>query len=209
MIAETPRDWLHSPAVLRNRTPILEVLRRFLPETGQVLEIGCGTGEHAVYMARHLPGLNWRPSDIDPYCLETAAARIADARLPNLAAPVELDVTAIPWPVDPVDVVVCINMIHIVPWPVAQALVRGAVNALSEGGVAYLYGPFMVGGRHTAPSNDSFDRMLRRHDPDWGVRDLDALTRVARQGGLRLVDTVDMPSNNLSVFYEKENTLPR
>ena len=204
MTGSTPRAWLHSPAIARNREPILEVLGAGLPEKGAVVEIACGTGEHAVHMARNLPGLNWQPTDVDPYCVQTTAARVAEAGLDNLAAPIALDVLTDPWPVTAADAVVCINLIHIAPWPVTVALVTGAARALGEGGLLYLYGPFMVSGRHSADSNDSFDRMLRRHNPDWGVRDLVDVTRVAEQCGLRLAETVDMPANNLSVWYTKE-----
>ena len=205
MTGSTPRAWLHSPATARNREPILEVLRNRLPERGEVVEIACGTGEHAVHMARHLPGLNWQPTDVDPYCVQTTAARVAEAGLENLAAPIALDVLADPWPVTAADAIVCINLIHIAPWPVTVALITGAARALGDGGLLYLYGPFMVSGRHSAESNHSFDRMLRHHNPDWGVRDLDDVTRLAEQQGLRLAETVDMPANNLSVWYAKEN----
>lgn len=204
MTQRTPRDWLHAPAFLRNRDPILNVLQRHLPKTGEVLEVGCGTGEHAVYMAPRLPGLNWQPSDFDPYCLDTAGARIAAADVANLRAPLALDVMSPVWPVGDLDAVVSINLVHIAPWIVAEALVRGAGAALRGNGVLYLYGPFSIGGRHTAPSNDSFDHLLKRHNPEWGVRDLDDLARAAAAHGLVLAETIDMPANNLSVFLVKQ-----
>jgi len=133
---------------------------------------------------------------------EDAAWRAA-ARLPNIRKPIVLDVLAFPWPVAEVDAIVCANLIHIAPWPVVPALFAGARVALRASGPVYLYGAYSIEGRHTAPSNAAFDRALRAHDPRWGVRDLAEVERVAGDEGFDLVETVEMPANNLSVVFRK------
>jgi SAM-dependent methyltransferase len=193
---------LASPAVARNRDPILAVLRRVLPARGTVLEIASGTGEHAVHFAAGLPHLTWQPTDPDTDALASIAAHRASAQLPNLLAPLVLDACAPSWPVTRADAVVAINMIHIAPWPAAEGLMAGAGRLLARGGVLYLYGPFKEDGRHTAPSNAAFDASLRARDPRWGVRDLDAVAALARERGLPLSERVAMPANNLSLVFE-------
>jgi SAM-dependent methyltransferase len=193
---------LTSPAVARNRDPILAVLRRVLPARGTVLEIASGTGEHAVHFATGLPHLTLQPTDPDTDALASIAAHRASAQLPNLLAPLVLDACAPSWPVTRADAVVAINMIHIAPWSAAEGLMAGAGRLLAPGGVLYLYGPFKENGRHTAPSNAAFDASLRARDPQWGVRDLDAVAALAREHGLALVERVAMPANNLSLVFE-------
>ena len=177
---------LLSPAVARNREPILAVLRRVLPERGTVLEIASGTGEHAAYFATHLPHLTWQPTDVDPDALASIEAHRAEANAPNLLAPVVLDVTAPRWPVDAADAIVSINMIHIAPWAAAEGLMRGAARLLAPGHVLYLYGPFKENGQHTAPSNAAFDAGLRARDPAWGVRDTGEVRDARAKPWLRL-----------------------
>jgi len=193
----------HAPATARNRDPILQVLRRVLPERGLVLEIASGSGEHAVYFARHLPGVVWQPSDADPESRASAQAwRVAEV-ISNVRGPLGLDVTREPWPIRAADAVVCINMVHISPWAATEALLRGAARILSPGGPLYLYGPYHVGGRPTAPSNAAFDESLRLRDPSWGVRNLEDVLRAAESAGLAHVETVSMPANNLSVVFRR------
>ena len=192
---------LHSAATVRNRDPILDVLRRVLPADGLVLEIASGSGEHAAYFGRALPHLVWQPSDPDPRALDSIAAWCAG--VPAVRAPLALDAAGAPWPIEPA-AVVCINMIHIAPWAACDGLLRGAGRSLPRGGVLYLYGPYRIGGRHTAPSNASFDAMLREQDPAWGVRDLEAVETLAASHGLALRETVSMPANNLSVVFERQ-----
>ncbi len=194
---------LHAEVTGKNRAPILDILRRVLPPSGLVLEVAAGTGEHAVHFASLLPALTWRPSDPDPKMRTSIAARAADAGLANLEAPLDLDVRAGTWPLAAADAVVSINMIHIAPWTATVGLMKGAGRILSSGGVLYLYGPYRVGGRHTAPSNAAFDDDLRRRDPEWGVRDLDRVADEAKAAGLTLAETVEMPNNNLSVVFGK------
>jgi len=191
----------HAPATERNREPIREVLARVLPRTGTVLEIAAGSGEHAVYFARAFPHLTWQPTDADPAALESIAAWRDEVALPNLAAPLALDVTQ-PWPVDHADAIVCINMVHIAPWEAALALFANAGRVLAPDALLYLYGPYRFGGA-TAPSNEAFDQSLRARDPRWGVRDVDDLTAAAAGHGLRLVDTVAMPANNHSLVFRR------
>jgi SAM-dependent methyltransferase len=188
---------------MRNREPILEVLRRILPEPGLVLEVGSGTGEHAAYFATAMPGLIWQPSDSDPALRESIAAHAEACDAANLAAPLDLDTTSDEWPVAAADAVVSINMIHIAPWTCSEGLVRGAARILPPHGPLYLYGPFMRDGRHTAPSNATFDRSLRAEDPRWGVRDVAEVAALAAGHGLALDEITHMPSNNLSVVFRK------
>lgn len=192
----------HASATLRNRDPILAVLRRWLPATGAVLEIASGSGEHAAFMAPYFPTLTWQPSDAEPCALESIAAWREDIRAPNLLAPLRLDVRQ-DWPVARADAIFCANMVHIAPWDCAVALVEGAGRVLSPGGVLILYGPFRLAGRHTAASNEAFDLDLRARDPRWGVRDLEAIGKLAQSAGLDHLDSIAMPANNLSVVWRR------
>lgn len=195
---------LTSPAASRNKEPILEVLRRVLPETGLVLEIASGTGEHAAFLATQMPCLSWQPSDPDPGARASIAAWSAHAGNPeNLRAPLDLDAAGEDWPIAAADAIVCINMIHISPWASCRGLMRGAARILPHGGMLYLYGPYRASGRHTAPSNDVFDRSLRAQDPSWGVRDIEDVIAEAEKNGLSFVETVAMPANNLSAIFRK------
>ena len=199
--ASDPR--LYRPHVARNRDPILDVLRRVLPRQGLVLEVASGSGEHAAYFAKSLPAVSWQPSDPDPQSLASIAAHRAAADAPNLLAPVRLDAMSEPWPVEHADALVCINMIHISPWAVSEALMAGARRVLRSGGVVYLYGPYRIDGRHTASSNQDFDTWLRAQDPAWGVRDLADVVDLAARSGFVLTETVPMPANNLSVVFQR------
>ncbi len=194
---------LTSPSVARNRDPILSVLRRFLPKTGMVLEIASGTGEHAVHFAAALPHLTWQPTDLDEQALNSIAAHRAASGLPNLLAPLRLDAAAPNWPVERVDAVVAINMVHISPWPATQGLMAGAGRALPPGGVLYLYGAYKENGVHTAASNEAFDQDLRRRNPEWGVRDLEEVADLASTHRLELVERISMPANNLGLVFRR------
>ena len=196
---------LSSPSAQRNRGPILEVLRRVLPASGCVLEIASGTGEHVVDFARALPNLTWQPSDPDPAALESIRAWIAHEKATNVLAPRALDVTRVRWTssLGRIDAVVCSNMVHIAPWEACLGLFVGCEDLLPPGGPLALYGPFMRGGAHTAPSNAAFDESLRRQDRRWGVRDLDDVVREAESRGFELEEVVEMPANNLTVVFRK------
>ena len=196
-----------APATQRNRDPILAVLRRVLPPRGTVLELASGSGEHAAYFAGQLPHLTWQPSDPGEAARESVAAWAAASGLRNVLPPLALDASAVPWALGPVDAVVCINMVHIAPWAACEGLMRGAAQALPPGAPLVLYGPFRVGGEHTAPSNAAFDADLRGRDPRWGVRDLEAVVAEARANGLAHIETVAMPANNLTVVFRRDGGL--
>lgn len=195
---------LTAPAAVRNAAPILDVLRSALPARGTVLEIASGTGQHAAHFAAALPGIDWQPSDADPRARASIAAWRAHAGLANLREPLDLDVRREPWPVDTVDAIVCINMIHIAPWEAAVALMKGAGGRIAAGGAIVLYGPYRRGGAHTAPSNEAFDADLRARDPSWGVRDLEAVEALAQAEGFVCEAVVPMPANNFSVVFRKQ-----
>ena len=192
------------PHVVRNREPILAVLRRVLPSQGLVLEIASGSGEHAAYFAQAMPALTWQPTDHSPQTLASILAHRTDAGAANLLAPLDLDVTSARWPVEHADAVICNNMIHIAPWTAAEGLMAGAGRVLPADGLLFLYGPYRVEGRHTADSNREFDEWLRAQDPAWGVRDLGEVAALAGRHGLSLVETVPMPANNLSVIFRRD-----
>lgn len=194
-------DKRHAPATLRNRDAIVEVLRDALPKRGRVLEIASGSGEHAVHFARAFPALDWQPSDPDPAALRSIAAWRDDAGLPNLAPPILLDASDQDWPVDEVDAILCINMIHISPWEATLGLLRGAQRLLPEGALLYLYGPYIQQGVETAPSNRAFDDSLRGRNPAWGLRDVADVEVAAVAMGFRLDRVIAMPANNLSLIF--------
>src|SRR5512140_238962 len=190
-----------APAALRNREPIREVLARHLPASGTVLTIAEGTGEHAVHFARNFAALTWQPTDVDPDALASISAWRDEVALPNLAAPIALDVTAPRWPVERADAITCINMVHISPWEATLGLFAGAARVLAPGALLYLYGPYCFDGTFTAPSNEAFDQSLRARDPRWGVRELRDLEAAA--AGFVLREVVAMPANNHSLVFRR------
>ncbi len=198
---------LFSPSAARNRDPIRDVFLKHMPSRGAILEIGSGTGEHAVHLAAALPGVTWLPGDPDPQSRASIAAWILRSGLANLAPPHAIDVAAAGWEsavAAPIDGVVSINMIHIAPFEAALGLIGGVGRLLQPGGKLFLYGPFSRDGKHTAPSNAEFDRSLKARDPRWGVRDLEQdVAPIARQARLVLEEAVEMPANNFSVIFEK------
>lgn len=194
---------LFAPSTARNRAQILEVLARVVPEGARVLEIASGAGEHAVWLAEHLRGVTWVPSDPDPDARASIEAWRAHSGLANVLPALALDVSQSPWPLSRADVVVCINMIHISPWEATEALIAGASAILPRGGVLYTYGPYRRSGAHTAPSNEAFDASLRARNPAWGVRDLEAVESTARAKGFVLDEIVEMPANNLSLVFRR------
>jgi Protein of unknown function (DUF938) len=198
---ETSDPKLYHPHVARNREPILAVLKRFLPARALVLEVASGSGEHAAFFAKALPSVSWLPTDIDAKALASIAAFRAEAGVPNLLAPVRLDVTAPSWPVKRLDAIICNNMTHISPWAASEGLMAGAART---GGMLFLYGPYKIDGRHTARSNQEFDAYLRSQNPEWGIRDLGEMRALAGRHGLTLIETVAMPANNLTVIFRCE-----
>lgn len=194
---------LYAPAVARNRDAIVDVLRRILPARGHVLEIASGTGEHIVHFAEAFPRLTFQPSDIDANSRASIDAWVAKKRFANVRRAVFLDATAAPRPVCSADAILCINMIHIAPWAATRGLFHQAYELLEPGGLLYLYGPYFREGIETAPSNLAFDASLRAQNPDWGLRDLAAVTAVARGNDFSLAEIVEMPANNLSVIFRR------
>ncbi len=204
----TPDPRRHAPATARNREPILDVLRQVLPARGRALEIGSGTGEHAVFFAQALPAWHWMPTEGDASALPSIQAWVDASGLPNLDAPRLLDVQSTDWAVDPVDAIVCCNVIHYSPWATTPALLDGAARLLRPGGVLYLYGPYRRGGVHTAPSNADFDVWLRQRNPAFAVRNLDDVQAEAQARGLVPAEVIEMPANNLSVVFRQPATRP-
>ncbi len=188
----------NAPATERNREPIREVLARVLPASGVVLEIASGTGEHAVHMARAFPQIEWQPTDPDERALASIAAWRTETALPNLRAPLRLDVADQVWPA--ANAIVCINMIHISPWEATLALFAGAARTLAAGELLYTYGPYRFDGV-IAPSNVEFERWLHSRDPAFGVRDVADLRTAAT--GFTFVEAVAMPANNHSLVFRR------
>ena len=195
---------LFSPSAARNSAPILEILKRVLPTPGVVLEIGCGTGEHAVCFAEAMPSLTWQPSDPDSDSRASTASWIKFTGLNNVLAPLDIDVCSGSWGVEkmaPFDAIVSLNMVHIAPWAASLGLFAGAGRLLGAGGLLVIYGPFMRDGVHSAPSNAAFDESLKALNPSWGVRDIADFERVGGASRLRLRETIEMPANNRLLVF--------
>jgi SAM-dependent methyltransferase len=203
---------LDAPAFHRNHKPIWAVLGKFLEgKTGDVFEVGSGTGQHAVAFAREAPGIVWWPSDCNDAHLQSIAAWRAYAGLANMRAPLRVDLMRPDWGERPgaetlpreLLAIVCINVLHIAPWAVAEGLLSSAARYLRPDGRLFVYGPFMRDGRHTAASNAAFDASLRRADPSWGVRDTRDLAALAERCRLVLAEIVEMPANNLVLVFQR------
>jgi len=193
-----------SDACERNKEPILSVLRVCLAERAQVLEIGSGTGQHAVHFSRHLPHLSWHPTEQLSY-LPDLAARVRLEGGPNLRPPTVLDVRQAVWPARSVDAVFTANTLHIMSWAEVGALCRGVGLILVAGGVLCIYGPFRYGGKYTSDSNRAFDLMLKARDPLSGMRDIEAVCDLAASYGLSLAADHDLPANNRLLVFHKES----
>ena len=214
-----------APAALRNREPIAEVLREWLPTRGLVLEIASGSGEHSVYFAERFPALEWQPTDVHPDALGSIGAWREEMRLPNLREPLLLDAASCDWPIDRADAicginnhpaqlpdsgtaensgfsaVLCINMVHISPWSAALGLLDGAANVLQPGGALILYGPWLKADIPTAQSNLDFDQQLKERDPEWGLRRVEDFAAEAMKRGFVLEQVRTMPANNLMLLF--------
>lgn len=202
---EAPAEGLRrsAPAALRNREPIAQVLGEWLPQSGLVLEIASGTGEHVVYFAEQFPGLEWQPSDIHSDALTSIEAWVAVAGKANIRKPIEIDASKADWPIGEVAAVLSINMVHISPWQSALGLLEGAARILPAGAPLILYGPWLCNAIETASSNLEFDQQLRARDPQWGLRTVEDFAAAAAQRGLELKQTAAMPANNLMLLVEK------
>lgn len=193
----------HAPATGRNADAIADVLARELPETGRVLEIASGSGEHAVHFARKFPALEWMPSDPDPDAIQSIDAWTTESGLTNIAPPVFLDAGVDDWPVDRAAAIFCCNMVHISPWKAAQGLFRGAALLLGQEAPLILYGPFLEDNVETAPSNLAFDQNLKMRNPDWGIRAIEVIDTLAKNYRLVRTSRTEMPANNLTLTYRK------
>jgi len=208
-----PRPWLideagsearrHAPATLRNRDVIAQVLRKILPESGIVLEIASGSGEHVVHFAAAFADLHWQPSDCEQSALRSIAAWTAESGVANVLPPVLIDVEQEAWPVRHADAILCINMVHISPWSATLALLRHAAALLPAGAPLYLYGPFVRHDVMTAESNVAFDASLKARNPAWGLRDIADIDDAAAACGFVRVELIEMPANNLSLVYRR------
>ena len=205
-----PDGRLDAPAFHRNHEPIWSVLQRYLAaETGDVVEAGSGTGQHVVYFARHTPDIVWWPSDLNEQHLKSIAAWRGHSGLGNVRPPQRIDLSDPAWCLTPHEgscpgqllAIFCANVIHIAPWRVAEGLFAGAGRLLRADGWLFLYGPFKRDGAHTAVSNAVFDSSLRDNNPEWGVRDIAELEKLAVAAGLQLVEIAEVPANNLVLVF--------
>jgi hypothetical protein len=205
-----PDGRLDAPAFHRNHQAIRAVLLKFLAgKSGDAVEAGSGTGQHVVDFARHLPGITWWPSDLNEQHLKSISAWRAHAGLPNIRQPLRIDLSDPAWCPEMHDgrgpgkllAVFCANVIHIAPWRVAEGLFAGAARYLHEEGRLFLYGPFKRGGKHTAISNAVFDTSLREKNAEWGVRDIEALEKLAANAGFKVIEIAEMPANNLTLVF--------
>ena len=203
---------LDAAAFHRNHEAIAPILEAFLRgRTGDVLEIGSGTGQHAVAFASRLPAIIWWPTDFNDNHLRSIAAWRNHLKLGNVKEPVRLDASAADWRLPALGLpskfvaIFCANVIHISPWAVAEGLFAGAARHLTAAGRLFLYGPFKRNGQHNAASNAAFDESLRRQNPEWGVRDTADLRALAAANGLRLAQMSELPSNNAILTFERIN----
>ena len=203
---------LDAPAFHRNHQAITAFLERYLSgKSGDVVEVGSGTGQHVVNFADRFPEITWWPSDLNDNHLTSVEAWRVHSQLPNIRSPRRIDVSDPAWGKatredgGPAELlaVFCANVVHIAPWRVAEGLVAGAGGCLRRGGMLFLYGAFKHDGRHTAESNDAFDKSLREGNPEWGVRDVEAVEQLAERAGLSLVEIAEMPANNLTLVFRR------
>ncbi len=192
----------YSPAAEKNKTPILEELRERLAPTARVLEVGSGSGQHALHFTEALPELRWQPTE-HPAVMPALEANLGAAGREAILPPLALDLAADSWPIGPFDAVYAANVMHIVSVPLGEALLRGAASVLGEGGQLLLYGPYRFGGAFTTESNAEFDQWLKARDPASGVRDFEAVAAAAEAVGLVFADNRAMPSNNQLLCFRR------
>ena len=190
------------PAADRNQSAIFKVLKPRLTSVKRALEVASGSGQHVAYFASRCPHVSWQPSDIDPKHRKSITAWTKG--MSNVLSPIELDATADTWSIIPsVDLIFCANMIHIAPWSASLGLLAHSSDLLAVGGYLVIYGPFMEEGLHNAPSNAQFDIDLKTRDPNWGIRDLTQIKKIAQRHGLKLECKTTMPANNFILFFRK------
>jgi hypothetical protein len=208
----SPDDRFQAPSTARNAEPIFDVLEKWLPAAGTVLEIASGSGEHGALFAPRLPHLTWQPSDMDAQALKSIEAWRLSGEATNLQPPVKVDLLniepgnidqGIPGGLEDVSAMINVNMIHISPWAASENLLALAEALLPSGAPLYLYGPYRRGGQHTASSNIEFDGWLKSQNDAWGVRNLEDVEAAAKARSLDLQDIVDMPANNFSLIFKR------
>lgn len=198
---------LSAPAALRNAEHILNELQRLAPSQGRALELASGTGEHAIRLATALPGLIWQPTDVSPERLASIAAWRASVSCANLLVPRYLDAGTPGWgeAEGPVDLILVVNLLHLIPQASVETALRECAGALAPGGIACIYGPFLRNGVATSDGDAAFDARLRAEDANMGLRDVADIASLLLWAGLSHVDTVEMPANNLLLCYGKSS----
>jgi len=206
----------YAPATERNREAIYEVLKNNLPETGTLLEVASGTGEHAAWIGARLPAFTWQTSEYDTDLFPSIKAHIQASEANNISPPVHIDVVQNDWGLEEkkiallqnkTNIIICANMIHIAPWEVAIGLMQGASRFLNENGLLFIYGPFFQSDVETAPSNIKFDGWLKERDSSWGIRQLDDVKNLAQSHNLALHKIHPMPANNLFLQFRKTSNV--
>ena len=201
-------DKRYAPAVQRNKDPIFRVLKGYLPQQGNILEIASGSGEHCVYFASRLPEHMFYPADAEENALASIEAHRKQSRLGNIKPAQKLDVQTPFWWKDLCSnicfgAVLCINMVHIAPWEAAKGLMSGASKCLNPEGLLVLYGPYFEESVRPAPTNIDFDRSLKSKNPEWGIRDISDMIALGRQNSLELYARHEMPANNLTLIFKR------
>ena len=196
----------YSESCAQNQIPILETLQEILVNQQHVLEIASGTGQHAVYFGRALPHLTWQTSEL----AQNHAGILAwlnETKLPNVFPPVVIDVNDDQWPIEMIDTVFNANTVHIISWPEVERMFAGIARVLSAGGILCLYGPFNYGEKFTSESNARFDVWLKSRDKNSGVRDFEAINRLAETHSMFLLRDVSMPSNNRTLVWQRASNI--
>lgn len=203
-----PEDWptagRHAPATLRNRDAIVDILRDVLPDSGTILEIASGTGEHAVYFGQKFPHLTFQPSDPDLENHRSISAWAEREGMTNLLPPLALDALAAKWDVSSPVAILCINMVHIAPWEASIGLFEKASALLGQGAPLYLYGPYFQADVTPAEGNLAFERSLKSRNLQWGIRDVADMDALAEKTGFARESLVAMPANNISLIYRRQ-----
>ena len=195
---------VHAPACERNRAPILESLQNLLNSaTGTLLEIGSGTGQHAVYIAPAFPHLKWQTSDLKDKIANIELWR-KESGIANINSAIELDISQHPWPIKNINTVFSSNTLHIVAWPLVIDFFTGVERVLCDKGLCIVYGPFNYQGKFTSNSNKQFDAWLKTQDPQSGIRDFEAVNEVACRQNLELKKDIEMPANNRLLVWQKK-----
>jgi len=192
----------YSESCDQNRDPILEVIQPLLKEKESVLEVGSGTGQHAVYFAKEMPHLIWQTSDQEVYH-EGIKRWLDDAKLDNTPPPIPLNVSTDTWPTQSFDAVFSANAVHIMAWDNVVDFFKNAPKLVNKGGLFILYGPFNYNQQYTSESNARFDIWLKQRDPQSAIRDFEALDELAQKAEMTLQSDHDLPANNRILVWEK------